>query len=49
MAGVDAVILVSPAVPEQEIGVIDSARHHQVGHVVKITSDSSLDQLEGRR
>lgn len=49
MVGIDAVILVSPAVPEHEIGVIHSARHHQVAHVVKVTSDSSLDSPIARR
>ena len=38
MAGVTAVILVSPAVPGQELNVIASAARAGVGHVVKATS-----------
>src|SRR5204863_7159213 len=49
MAGVDTVILVSPAVPAQEIAVIDSAVRHGVTHVVKITSKASADSPVDRR
>lgn len=41
--GVDTVVLVSPAVPAQEIAVIDSAVRQGVSHIVKITSKASAD------
>src|ERR1700681_1229549 len=41
--GVSAVILVSPAIPAQELNVIDSAVRAGVEHVVKITSKASAD------
>jgi uncharacterized protein YbjT (DUF2867 family) len=41
MHGVTSLVLVSPAVPAQELGVIDSAARAGVGHVVKITSKAS--------
>jgi len=43
MQGVESVMLVSPAVPAQELNVIDSAARAGVGHVVKITSKASAD------
>ncbi|GAA2913496.1 nucleotide-diphosphate-sugar epimerase [Actinoplanes cyaneus] len=49
MRGVSTVILVSPAVPGHEIGVIDSAARHAVSHVVKITSKASADSPIPRR
>ena len=49
MQGVSAVILVSPAVPAQELTVIDSAAHAGVEHVVKITSKASADSPIARR
>ena len=49
MAGVDTVVLVSPAVPAQEIAVIDSAVEAGVGHIVKITSKASADSPVARR
>jgi uncharacterized protein YbjT (DUF2867 family) len=47
--GVSAVILVSPAIPAQELNVIDSAVRAGVGHVVKITSKASADSPIARR
>jgi uncharacterized protein YbjT (DUF2867 family) len=49
MQGVTSVVLVSPAVPAQELSVIDSAARAGVGHVVKITSKASLDSPIARQ
>ncbi len=49
MAGVTSVILVSPAVPPQELAVVASAARAGVGHVVKITSKASADSPIARR
>jgi uncharacterized protein YbjT (DUF2867 family) len=49
MDGIDTVILVSPAVPDQEIAVIDSAVRQGVTHIVKITSKASVDSPVDRR
>jgi uncharacterized protein YbjT (DUF2867 family) len=49
MQGVSAVVLVSPAVPAQELNVVDSAVRADVGHVVKITSKASADSPIARR
>ncbi len=49
LRGVDTVILVSPAVPAQEIAVIDSAVRQGVTHIVKITSKASADSPVDRR
>ncbi|MGD0698948.1 MAG: NmrA family NAD(P)-binding protein [Trebonia sp.] len=49
MADVTAVILVSPAVPEQELNVVASAARAGVGHVVKATSKASADSPIARR
>jgi uncharacterized protein YbjT (DUF2867 family) len=49
LRGVDTVILVSPAVPAQEIAVIDSATRQGVTHLVKITSKASADSPVDRR
>jgi len=46
---VKAVVLVSPAVPVQELNVIDSAVRAGVAHVVKITSKASADSPIARR
>ncbi|WP_042411434.1 NmrA family NAD(P)-binding protein [Streptacidiphilus carbonis] len=47
--GVDTVVLVSPAVPAQEIAVIDSAIRQGITHIVKITSKASADSPVDRR
>jgi uncharacterized protein YbjT (DUF2867 family) len=49
MAGVRAVVLVSPAVPAQELTVVASAARAGVGHVVKATSKASADSPIARR
>ena len=49
MAGVTAVILVSPAVPAQELGVVRSAARAGVGHIVKASSKASADSPIARR
>lgn len=49
MRGVSAVVLVSPAVPVQELNVIHSAVRAGAGHVVKITSEASADSPIARR
>ena len=49
MQGVSSVVLVSPAVPVQELNVVGSAVRAGVGHVVKITSKSSADSPIARR
>jgi uncharacterized protein YbjT (DUF2867 family) len=49
LRGVDTVVLVSPAVPAQEIAVIDSAVRQGVRHIVKITSKASADSPVERR
>ncbi|HEY5358012.1 MAG TPA: NmrA family NAD(P)-binding protein [Streptosporangiaceae bacterium] len=49
MQGVAAVVLVSPAIPAQELSVVDSAVRAGVGHVVKITSKASADSPITRR
>ncbi|HWG28572.1 NmrA family NAD(P)-binding protein [Actinospica sp.] len=49
MRGVAGVVLVSPAVPAEELNVIDSAVRAGVNHVVKVTSKSSLDSPIVRR
>ena len=49
LAGVSSVILVSPAVPAQEINVIDAAARAGASHVVKITSKASADSPIARR
>lgn len=47
--GVSAVILVSPAVPAEEMNVIRGAVRTGAQHIVKITSKSSLDSPIPRR
>jgi uncharacterized protein YbjT (DUF2867 family) len=49
MAGVASVVLVSPAVPAQELNVVASAGRAGVGHVVKATSKASADSPIARR
>jgi uncharacterized protein YbjT (DUF2867 family) len=49
MADVTTVILVSPAVPAQELNVVASAARSGVGHVVKATSKASADSPIARR
>jgi uncharacterized protein YbjT (DUF2867 family) len=49
MQGVSAVVLVSPAVPAQELNVVASAVRAGAGHVVKITSKASADSPIARR
>ena len=49
LTGVTAVILVSPAVPAQELNVVASAVRAGVGHVVKATSKASADSPIARR
>jgi uncharacterized protein YbjT (DUF2867 family) len=46
---VTAVILVSPAVPAQEIAVIEAAARAGASHVVKVTSKASADSPIARR
>lgn len=49
MVGVTAVVLVSPAVPAQELNVVASAARAGVEHVVKATSKASADSPIARR
>ena len=42
-------VLVSPAIPVQELNVVASAVHARAEHVVKITSKASADSPIGRR
>jgi uncharacterized protein YbjT (DUF2867 family) len=49
MRGIHTVLLVSPAVPAQEIAAIDSAVRNGVKHVVKVTSKASADSPVDRR
>ena len=49
MAGVTSVVLVSPAVPAQELNVVASASRAGVGHVVKATSKATADSPIARR
>jgi uncharacterized protein YbjT (DUF2867 family) len=49
MRGVSAVVLVSPALPAQELNVVTSAVGAGVDHVVKITSKASADSPIARR
>lgn len=47
--GVTAIVLVSPAIPAQELNVVHSARRAGVAHIVKITSKASADSPIARR
>jgi uncharacterized protein YbjT (DUF2867 family) len=49
MRDVTSVVLVSPAVPAQELNVVDSAVRAGVGHVVKVTSKASPDSPIARQ
>ena len=49
MTGISAVVLVSPAVPAQELNVVASAARAGAGHVVKATSKASPDSPIARR
>jgi uncharacterized protein YbjT (DUF2867 family) len=49
MRGVSAVVLVSPAIPAQELNVVGSAVRAGARHVVKITSKASADSPIARR
>lgn len=49
MRDVSSVLLVSPAVPAQELNVIESAARAGVSHVVKITSNASPDSPIARQ
>ena len=49
MAGVSTVVLVSPAVPAQELNVVASAAKAGVAHVLKATSKASPDSPIARR
>jgi hypothetical protein len=43
MRGVSAIVLVSQAIPDQELNVVTSAAGAGAGHAVKITSKASAD------
>ena len=45
MRGIDTVLLISPAVPAQEIAVIDSAARRGVSHVIKVTYTDTAEEL----
>ena len=49
MSGVSGVVLVSPAVPAQELNVVASAARAGAGHVVKATSKAPADSPIARR
>jgi len=49
MRDVSGVVLVSPAVPDEEMNVVRSAAAAHVGHIVKISSKASLDSPVERR
>src|ERR1019366_787650 len=49
MSGVSGVVLVSPAVPAQELNVVASAVRAGAGHVVKATSKAPADSPIARR
>ena len=49
LQGVSSVVLVSPAVPAQEIAVISAAARAGASHVVKITSKAAADSPIARR
>lgn len=49
MRGVTGVVLVSPAVPAQELNAVASAARAGVQHVVKVTSKASADSPIARR
>jgi uncharacterized protein YbjT (DUF2867 family) len=49
MTGIKSVVLVSPAVPAQELSVVRSAVQAGAGHVTKVTSKASADSPIARR
>lgn len=49
LENISSVILVSPAVPAQELSVVDIATQTGVEHIVKITSKASADSPIARR
>jgi uncharacterized protein YbjT (DUF2867 family) len=49
MMGIKSVVLVSPAVPAQELSVVRSAAQAGAGHVTKVTSKASADSPIARR
>ncbi len=49
LADVDVVILVSPAIPAQELAVVAAATRAGVRHIVKVTSKASPDSPIARR
>jgi uncharacterized protein YbjT (DUF2867 family) len=49
MTGIKSVVLVSPAVPAQELSVVRSAAQAGAGHVTKMTSKASADSPIARR
>src|SRR5580693_9287931 len=49
MSGISGVVLVSPAVPAQELAVVRSAAQAGVSHVVKATSKAPADSPIARR
>jgi uncharacterized protein YbjT (DUF2867 family) len=49
MTGIKSVVLVSPAVPAQELSVVRSAAQAGAGHVTKVTSKASADSPIARR
>jgi uncharacterized protein YbjT (DUF2867 family) len=49
MTGIKSVVLVSPAVPAQELNVVRSAAQAGAGHVTKVTSKASADSPIARR
>jgi uncharacterized protein YbjT (DUF2867 family) len=49
MHGVSTVVLVSPAIPVQELNVVASAVRAGAGHIVKVTSKASVDSSIARR
>ena len=49
MSGVSGVVLVSPAVPAQELSVVASAARAGAGHVVKATSKAPVGSPIARR
>jgi uncharacterized protein YbjT (DUF2867 family) len=49
MQGVSTVVLVSPAIPVQELNVVGSAVRAGAGHIVKITSKAAADSPIARR
>ena len=49
MKGIKTVVLVSPAVPNQELNVVHSAKSAGVEHIIKATSNASADSPIARR